>query len=74
VTTVVLGGGLAAAFHHLAPAVQRVLAERTSLTGEVSVVPGRLGSRAGSLGAALYARDRSRDADTSSDPHDESDA
>lgn len=58
VTTVVLGGGLAGAFHHLAPPVERVLAERTPLTGAVSVLPGLLGSRAGSLGAALYAGDR----------------
>ncbi|MEO7234608.1 MAG: ROK family protein [Lapillicoccus sp.] len=74
VTTVVLGGGLAAAFHHLAPPVERVLAERAALTGKVLVVPGLLGSRAGSLGAALYARDRSRDALTSPQPPDGSDA
>ncbi len=61
VTTVVLGGGLAGAFHHLAPPVERVLAERVSLTGPVRVVPGRLGSGAGSFGAALYAQHRYAD-------------
>jgi len=58
VTTVVIGGGLAGAFHHLAPAVERVLRERENLTGPVSVLPGLLGSNAGSLGAALYAQHR----------------
>jgi len=58
VTTVVLGGGLAGAFHHLAPPVERVLAERASLTGPVRVVPGQLGPGAGSFGAALFAEHR----------------
>ena len=67
VTTVVLGGGLAGAFHHLAPAVERVLDERSSLTGPVDVVPGRLGASAGSIGAALYAQHRSAALDTPAD-------
>lgn len=58
VTTVVIGGGLAGAFHHLAPAVEAVLRERESLTGPVDVLPGLLGSSAGSIGAALYAQHR----------------
>lgn len=58
VTTVVIGGGLAGAFHHLAPAVERVLRERENLTGPVDVLPGLLGSSAGSIGAALYAQHR----------------
>lgn len=56
VTTVVIGGGMAGAFHHLTPFVERILGERESLTGPVSVLPGRLDSGAGSLGAALYAQ------------------
>lgn len=59
VTTVVLGGGLAGAFHHLAPPVEHVLGERSNLTGPVDVVPGRIGPGAGSLGASLYAQHRS---------------
>lgn len=58
VTTVVIGGGLAGAFHHLAPAVEGVLRERENLTGPVRVLKGLLGSSAGSLGAALYAQHR----------------
>ncbi|MEP6798344.1 MAG: ROK family protein [Lapillicoccus sp.] len=58
VTTVVIGGGLAGAFHHLAPGVTRVLRERENLTGPVDVLPGLLGHSAGSIGAALYAQQR----------------
>ena len=56
--SVVIGGGLAGAFRHFAPAVQRVLTDRSSLLGHVDVVQAQLGSRAGSIGAALYARDQ----------------
>jgi len=54
----VIGGGLAGAFRHFAPAVQRLLTDRASLLGHIEVVQAQLGSRAGSIGAALYARDR----------------
>jgi glucokinase len=55
---VVIGGGLAGAFRLFGPAVERVLADRMSVLGPVVVLPAELGSRAGSVGAALYARDR----------------
>jgi glucokinase len=55
----VIGGGLAGAFRHFAPAVRRLLTDRVSVLGHVEVVQAQLGSRAGSIGAALYARDQS---------------
>lgn len=55
----VIGGGLAGAFHHFAPAVERLLTDRASVLGHIEVVQAQLGSRAGSIGAALYARDHS---------------
>jgi len=54
----VIGGGLTGAFRHFAPAVQRLVTDRASLLGHIEVVQAQLGSRAGSIGAALYARDR----------------
>lgn len=65
---VVIGGGLAGAFRHFAPAVQRLLDDRASLLGPVAVVQAQLGSRAGSIGAALYARDQSCANTPSPDP------
>jgi len=59
--SVVIGGGLAGAFRHFAPAIQRLLTDRSSLLGHVEVVQAQLGSRAGSIGAALYARDQAHD-------------
>ena len=56
--SVVIGGGLAGAFRHFAPSVQRLLTDRSSVLGHVEVVQAQLGSRAGSIGAALYARDQ----------------
>ena len=53
---VVVGGGLAGAFHHMAPAAERILAERVGITGPVSFLKAELGSHAGAIGAALYAR------------------
>jgi glucokinase len=55
--SVVIGGGLAGAFRHFAPGVQRLLTDRSSLLGHVDVVQAQHGSRAGAIGAALYARD-----------------
>jgi glucokinase len=58
VERVVLGGGLAGAFDHLAPAVEQVLRPRALLAGRaggVDVVAARLGAGAGALGAALHA-------------------
>jgi predicted NBD/HSP70 family sugar kinase/uncharacterized phosphosugar-binding protein len=52
---VLIGGGVAAAFRHLAPAVRRVLAERPALTGSVSVRNAELGTGAGAIGAAIFA-------------------
>lgn len=53
---VVIGGGLAGAFHHIAPAAERVLAERAAIIGPVSFRKAELGSHAGAVGAALFAR------------------
>ena len=51
---VVIGGGLAGAFHHLAPWVQSIIDERASITGPVRVLRAELGPHAGSIGAALH--------------------
>jgi predicted NBD/HSP70 family sugar kinase/uncharacterized phosphosugar-binding protein len=55
---VLIGGGVAAAFRHLAPAVRRALAERPAMTGAVCVRPAELGTGAGAVGAALFAASR----------------
>ncbi|MET8080691.1 ROK family protein [Streptomyces sp. NPDC005303] len=52
---VVVGGGLSGAFHHIAPAAERVLAERVDIIGPVRLLKAELGSHAGAVGAALYA-------------------
>ena len=57
--TVIIGGGLAGAFRHLAPAIHRVVDERARITGPVQVMPAQLGSYAGSVGAAISAAYRS---------------
>lgn len=53
--TVIIGGGLSGAVHHLRPAIERVLAERHRVLGRVEVLQAQLGPYAGSVGAALYA-------------------
>jgi glucokinase len=53
-TTVIVGGGLAAAFPLFAPAMQAVLDERAELVGPISLLPAQLGSIAGAAGAALF--------------------
>lgn len=55
IRTVVIGGGLAGALHHITPSVTSVLAQRTSMTGHVAVRKAELGPGAGSIGAAFYA-------------------
>jgi glucokinase len=55
---VLIGGGVARAFRRIAPAARRVLAERPELTGAVALRPAELGTRAGALGAAMWAAAR----------------
>lgn len=69
-TAVVVGGGLAGAFRHFGPAMRRLLADRAPLLGDVDLQPGEIGPQAGSVGAALYARDRF---DGQHDRHDQLD-
>lgn len=54
ITTIVLAGGIAGAFAHIAPAMQAELEARTfrSMSQGVRIVCGTLGARAGVLGAA----------------------
>lgn len=52
---VVIGGGLVGAYEHIAPATQKILLERETLTGPVRVRRADLGPAAGSIGAGLHA-------------------
>ena len=54
ITTIVLAGGIAGAFRHIAPAMHDELVRRTfrSMSEGVRILEGSLGARAGVLGAA----------------------
>jgi glucokinase len=56
-SAVIVGGGLAGAFRHLAPAIERVVNDRAALIGRVPILQAQLGAHAGSIGAALYSRE-----------------
>jgi glucokinase len=52
--TVVIGGGVAAAFELMRPAVMEVLGARMRLIGQVELLIAELGPQAGAVGAALH--------------------
>lgn len=55
--SVVIGGGLAPALPLMAPVIESILNERVSITGPITLRQSILGSKAGSIGAALFALD-----------------
>lgn len=58
-TTIVVAGGIAGAFHHIGPAMERELVARTfrTMSAGVVILKGTLGPSAGMLGAAAVASD-----------------
>lgn len=54
---IIVGGGMAGAFPHLAPSIERVVTQRSKITGHVGVLRATLGPHAGSIGAALFAQE-----------------
>lgn len=57
IQAVIVGGGMAGAFQHLAPSIERIVAQRGAMTGSVPILRATLGPHAGSVGAALFAQE-----------------
>jgi len=72
--TVVIGGGAHGAIDLLLPLVAQQVATRASLVPGITVLPAALGRQAGAVGAALFARESSRDLRACAQPKEASDA